>query len=213
MYEIKLNEKVIETTEKLYNFDAEFTNEFGTVCGVDEAGRGPLCGPVCIAAVILNPEIKIHGLNDSKKLNEAKREFLYGEILKHAIAYNIVLVHADVIDEINILKATLKGMAQAVNGLEIKPSIALIDGNKCPDIDIKAKAVVKGDANSASIAAASVLAKVTRDNFMADLAKKHPEYMLEKHKGYPTKQHYEIIEKHGILPFYRKSFLKKRGIV
>ncbi len=203
----------LEKAKQLFEFDRQFEKEKGVVCGVDEAGRGPLCGPVCAAAVILKPGVILNGLNDSKKLNEEKRNNLYEQITQNAIAYNIVLINADVIDEINILNATLKGMAKAVEGLCEKPDIVLIDGNKCPNINIEAKAIVKGDSASASIAAASVLAKVTRDNFMKELSLKHPEYLLEKHKGYGTKQHYEIIEKHGILPFYRKSFLKKRGIV
>ncbi len=202
-----------EKTQQLFEFDRQFEKEKGVVCGVDEAGRGPLCGPVCAAAVILKPGVILNGLNDSKKLSEEKRNNLFEQITQSAIAYNIVLIHADVIDEINILNATLEGMKQAVNGLKAKPDIVLIDGNKCPNISIEARAVIKGDANSASIAAASVLAKVTRDNFMKELSLKHPEYLLEKHKGYGTKQHYEIIEKYGILPFYRKSFLKKRGVV
>ncbi len=205
--------QIEENTRRLFEFDSEIATEYGMVCGVDEAGRGPLCGPVCAAAVILKQGIVISGLNDSKKLNEQKRTALYEQITQNALAFNIVLVHADVIDEINILNATLKGMANAVDGLCKTPDIVLIDGNKCPDISIKANAVVQGDSKSASIAAASVLAKVTRDNFMKELSLKHPEYLLEKHKGYGTKQHYEIIEKYGILPFYRKSFLKKRGIV
>ncbi len=204
---------VLQKTAELYANDKAAMQEYGIICGVDEAGRGPLCGPVCAAAVILNENVKLNEINDSKKLNEEKRNALYEEIIKSAIAYNIVLIHADVIDEINILNATLKGMAKAINGLEKVPDIALIDGNKCPDVNIKTKAIVKGDATYASIAAASVLAKVTRDNYMKTLAIKHPEYLLDKHKGYPTKQHYEIIKEHGILPFYRKSFLKKRGIV
>ncbi len=203
----------MQGNDNLYTFDSDYRKSHAVICGVDEAGRGPLCGPVCVAAVILNEGTDIHGLNDSKKLTEKKRAELYPIIKQNALAYNIVMVEPDVIDEINILNATLLGMKNAVEGLNTVPDLALIDGNKCPSIATKSLAVVKGDSVSASIAAASVLAKVTRDLYMEELAKKHPEYMLEKHKGYPTKQHYEIIEKYGILPFYRKSFLKKRGIV
>ncbi len=204
---------MVNNSLSLYEFDEKYKSEYNIVCGVDEAGRGPLCGPVCVAAVILNKNAVIHGLNDSKKLTHKKREELFAIITQNAVAYNIVMVHHDVIDEINILKATLLGMKNAISGLNVKANIALIDGNKTPESDVKCFAVVKGDSQSASIAAASVLAKVTRDEYMKKLALQHPEYMFEKHKGYPTKQHYEIIEKYGLLPFYRKSFLRKRGIV
>ncbi len=199
--------------DTLYAFDSEFRKDYATICGVDEAGRGPLCGPVCVAAVILDENIIIDGLNDSKKLTEKKRAELFPIIKQHAKSYSIVMIGPEVIDEINILNATLLGMKNAVENLNITPNLALIDGNKCPDLLLKSQAVVKGDSFSASIAAASVLAKVARDMHMEELSAKYPQYLFEKHKGYPTKQHYEIIEKHGILPFYRKSFLKKRGIV
>ncbi len=198
---------------KLYEFDKTFFENGKLICGIDEAGRGPLCGPVCVAAVVLNYSDEIQGLNDSKKLTEIKRQNLYKQIVQRAVCYNIVMIDAQTIDEINILNATLLGMKQAAEGLKVQTDIALIDGNKCPNLNMQCKAVVKGDANSACIAAASVLAKVTRDNFMCELAKQYPQYMYEKHKGYPTKMHYEKIEKYGIQSFYRKSFLKKRGIV
>ena len=200
------------SNETLYAFDAAKRAEHGTVCGVDEAGRGPLCGPVCCAAVILNPDDPIAGVNDSKKLTEKRRNALYEEIIHRALAYKIVFISPQEIDERNILWATMDGMAQAVAGLEITPDYVLIDGNRCPPGLIQpAEAVVKGDANSASIAAASILAKVSRDRYMLELDKEFPQYQLAKHKGYPTKLHYELIARYGIQPFYRRSFLKKQG--
>ncbi|MEG0396368.1 MAG: ribonuclease HII, partial [Oscillospiraceae bacterium] len=198
-------------TSDLYAFDADYKLKYGAVCGVDEAGRGPLCGPVCVAAVILDESTQINGINDSKKLSEKKREALYGEIIKNAVSYQIVFVEPQIIDEINILRATMLGMKNAVEGLSFVPSLALIDGNRCPDTDIPTQYVIKGDAFSASIAAASILAKVTRDRYMINLAQEYPQYQLEKHKGYPTKLHYELLDKYGIQSFYRKSFLKNRG--
>ncbi|MEF9864902.1 MAG: ribonuclease HII [Oscillospiraceae bacterium] len=198
-------------TSDLYAFDADYKLKYGAVCGVDEAGRGPLCGPVCVAAVILDESTKINGINDSKKLSEKKREALYDEIIKNAVSYQIVFVEPQIIDEINILRATMLGMKNAVEGLSFVPSLALIDGNRCPDTDIPTQYVIKGDAFSASIAAASILAKVTRDRYMINLAQEYPQYQLEKHKGYPTKLHYELLDKYGIQSFYRKSFLKNRG--
>lgn len=200
------------SNEALYAFDTAKRAEHGTVCGVDEAGRGPLCGPVCCAAVILNPDDPIEGVNDSKKLTEKRRDVLYEEITKRALAYKIIFISPQEIDERNILWATMDGMAQAVAGLEITPDYVLIDGNRCPPGLIQpAEAVVKGDANSASIAAASILAKVSRDRYMLELDKQYPQYQLAKHKGYPTKLHYELIAQYGIQPFYRRSFLKKQG--
>lgn len=196
----------------LYEFDALRRDAHGVLAGVDEAGRGPLCGPVCCAAVILNPADPIEGVNDSKKLTERRREALYEEIVKRAVAYKVVMVSPDEIDEKNILWATMAGMARAVQGLEVSPDYILIDGNRCPPgLGIAAEAVVKGDANSASIAAASILAKVSRDRLMLELDKEYPQYQLAKHKGYPTALHYQMIEQYGIQPFYRCSFLKKQG--
>ena len=200
-------------TEELYAFDALFRAEWGTVCGVDEAGRGPLCGPVCVAAVVLDPAEPIEGINDSKKLSEKKREALYPKIIEKALAYKIVMIGPGTIDALNILGATMLGMQQAVEGLSVSPALALIDGNRCPQLAVPAQSVVKGDARSASIAAASILAKVERDRYMTELAQQYPQYQLEKHKGYPTKQHYELLDRYGVQPFYRKSFLKKRGYV
>ena len=198
-------------TEELYAFDEKIRQERGIFCGVDEAGRGPLCGPVCCAAVILDPNSPIEGVNDSKKLSEKKRELLYEEILRKALAWQAVLVGPEVIDQKNILWATMDGMRQAVEGLKIRPEFVLVDGNRCPDLDIPSASQVKGDATSASIAAASILAKVTRDRYMYQLDKEYPQYQLAKHKGYGTKLHYELIRQYGIQPFYRKSFLKKLG--
>lgn len=196
----------------LYDFDGNIRQEKGLFCGVDEAGRGPLCGPVVCAAVILDPEHPIEGINDSKKLSEKKREILFDEICKKAKAYSIIFVEPAAIDGKNILWATMDGMAQAVSQLDIVPQFALIDGNRVPpNLKTEGAAQVKGDALSASIAAASILAKVSRDRFMMKLDQQYPQYQLAKHKGYPTKLHYELIEQYGIQPFYRKSFLKKLG--
>ena len=196
----------------LYAYDAGQRAEHGVLCGVDEAGRGPLCGPVCCAAVILNPEDPIEGINDSKKLTEKRREALFEEITKRAIAYKVVFISPQEIDEKNILWATMDGMTQAVEGLSTQPEYVLVDGNRCPpDLKIPAQAVVKGDATSASIAAASVLAKVSRDRYMLELDRAYPQYQLARHKGYPTALHYQLIAEYGIQPFYRRSFLKKQG--
>lgn len=199
-------------TEDLYAFDEVFRAN-GILCGVDEAGRGPLCGPVCVAAVILDPANPIEGLNDSKKLSEKKREALFPEIKQKALAYHVVMVGPETIDELNILRATMLGMKQAVEGLLIQPEYVLIDGNRCPELSVPCEAVVKGDAKSASISAASILAKVSRDHYMEKLAQEYPQYQLQKHKGYPTKEHYALLDQYGVAPIYRKSFLKKRGYV
>ena len=204
--------KSMSSNPALYAFDAEQRARFGTICGVDEAGRGPLCGPVCCAAVILDPDDPIEGVNDSKKLSEKRREALYEEIIQRAVAYQVIFISPQEIDEKNILWATMDGMAQAVAGLDTQPDYALIDGNRCPpDLVCPSQSVVKGDATSASIAAASILAKVSRDRYMKELDKQYPQYQLAKHKGYPTKLHYELIAQYGIQPFYRRSFLKKQG--
>ena len=201
-----------EISAPLYEYDAAIRARYGCFAGVDEAGRGPLCGPVCVAACILDPANPVYGINDSKKLTEKRRDALYEEITKRALAYKIIFISPQEIDERNILWATMDGMAQAVAGLEITPDYVLIDGNRCPPGLIQpAEAVVKGDANSASIAAASILAKVSRDRYMLELDKQYPQYQLARHKGYPTKLHYELIAQYGIQPFYRRSFLKKQG--
>ena len=202
----------LKINQSLFDYAQAVKAEHGVFCGVDEAGRGPLCGPVCCAAVILDPEHPIPGVNDSKKISEKKRELVYEEIVTSALAYSIVLVGPEVIDEKNILWATMDGMRQAVEGLDNVPNFVLVDGNRCPpELAIPCDSLVKGDANSASIAAASVLAKVTRDRYMLELDRQFPQYQLAKHKGYGTKLHYEMIEKYGIQPFYRRSFLKKLG--
>ena len=196
----------------LYQFDALQRQQHGNLCGVDEAGRGPLCGPVCVAAVILNQEDPIDGVNDSKKLSEKRREELFDQITARALAYEIVFVSPQEIDERNILWATMDGMERAVRGLALTPDFVLVDGNRCPPgLEQPALAGVKGDATSASIAAASILAKVSRDRYMLELDKQYPQYQLARHKGYPTKLHYELIERYGIQDFYRRSFLKKQG--
>ena len=182
---------------------------FKTICGVDEAGRGPLAGPVYAAAVILPIDLEIDGLNDSKKLTEKKREALFDVICEKAISYSIGIATEEEIDEINILNATFLAMRRAVDGLSVKPDYALIDGNQHPGLLIADETVVKGDGKSMSIAAASILAKVSRDRFMLQIAEKYPEYCFEKHKGYGTKLHYEMIEKYGVAPIHRRSFLKK----
>ena len=182
------------------------------ICGIDEAGRGPLAGPVYAAAVVLHPGQVIEGVNDSKKLTEKKREALFDEIIEKALAYKIVFVGPEIIDRDNILNATMGGMRQAVEELDIVPNLVLIDGNRTPaGLTMPAQPVVKGDATSASIGAASVLAKVSRDRYMLELDRQYPQYQLAKHKGYPTKLHYELIAQYGIQPFYRRSFLKKQG--
>ena len=204
--------KKMSSNPALYEFDSQMRNVHGVLCGVDEAGRGPLCGPVCCAAVILNPEDPIEGVNDSKKLTEKRRELLYDEITRRALAWKVEFVSPQEIDEKNILWATMAGMARAVSELDITPDYVLVDGNRCPPgLEQPAQAVVKGDASSASIAAASILAKVSRDRYMLELDREYPQYQLAKHKGYPTRLHYELIARYGIQPFYRRSFLKKQG--
>ena len=201
-----------EISRPLYAYDDAVRAENGCFAGVDEAGRGPLCGPVCVAACILDPEKPVYGINDSKKLSEKKREALFEEIKAKALAYSIIFVGPEVIDRENILHATLGGMRRAVEELEITPHLVLVDGNRCPEgLAMPAQPVVKGDAASASIGAASILAKVSRDRYMLELDRQYPQYQLAKHKDYPTKLHYELIEKYGIQPFYRRSFLKKQG--
>jgi ribonuclease HII len=181
---------------------------FAAVCGVDEAGRGPLAGNVVAAAVILPQGLVIEGLNDSKKISEKKREALFDVIKKEAVAYSIAWATPAEIDEHNILGATMIAMRRAVAGLSVKADFALIDGNCSRGFDIPTETVVKGDAKSASIAAASILAKVTRDRGCIELDKQYPEYGIAKHKGYPTKDHMDAVRKYGPAPIYRMSFLK-----
>lgn len=179
------------------------------IAGVDEAGRGPLAGPVCAAAVILPPSIDIPGLNDSKKLSDKQRRALMPVIKENALAYGIAFATETEIDEINILQATFLAMRRAVEQLSVKPELLLIDGNRKCDFGIEAETVVHGDSLSASIAAASVLAKVTRDDYMLEQAEKYPQYGFEVHKGYGTKAHYAALLKHGHCPLHRMTFLKK----
>ena len=191
-----------------------YWNKNKTVAGVDEAGRGPLAGPVVVAAVILNPEIEIEGLNDSKKISEKKREELFEIIRETAIDWNVQIIPAKKIDEINILQATFLGMEKAVENLEIKPEICLIDGNQIPEkLKHCAKAIIKGDSRFASIAAASILAKVTRDRIMKKLHEKFPVYNFKKNKGYPTREHLKAISKYGIISAHRKSYRPVREAI
>lgn len=183
--------------------------EKGIVCGVDEAGRGPLAGPVCAAAVILPPHCEIPGLNDSKKLSDKKRRTLFPLIQEKAIAYGIAFATEQEIDEINILQATFLAMRRAIDQLEGKADFALIDGNRETDFGIPSMTVVGGDSKCASIAAASILAKVTRDEYMERLALEYPAYGFEVHKGYGTRRHYAALTEHGMCPAHRRSFLKK----
>ena len=182
---------------------------YGVICGVDEAGRGPLAGPVCAAAVILPDGYEIPGLNDSKQLTDKKRRELFPVIKEQAIAYGIAMVDETVIDRDNILNATFQAMREAVNQLAVKPELVLVDGNRLTDFGCEAVAVVKGDAKVASIAAASILAKVTRDEYMERMDALYPEYGFAVHKGYGTKRHYAAIEEYGMCPIHRRTFLKK----
>ena len=196
----------------LYEFEHAKREDLGIkyICGVDEAGRGPLAGPVFAAAVILPEDYEIEGLNDSKKLSEKKRDALFAEIIEHAVAYSIQSVDHKTIDEINILEATMLAMKTSVENLSTKPDAVYIDGNRVPkNMDIPTEFVIKGDATSASIAAASILAKVSRDRFMLEMDKKYPEYCFAKHKGYGTKLHYEKIREFGPSDIHRLTFLKK----
>ena len=180
------------------------------ICGIDEAGRGPLAGPVFAAAVILPQGLMIDGLNDSKKMTEKKREALFEVIQKEAIGYSIAFATEQEIDDINILQATFLAMRRALEGLNVPVDYALVDGNRMPDLgDVSGEPVVKGDAQSANIAAASILAKVSRDRVMLEIDKLYPEYQFAKHKGYGTKLHRELLQKYGMCPVHRRSFMKK----
>ena len=189
--------------------DENYAEGFQVICGVDEAGRGPLAGPVCAAAVILPPHTRIPGLNDSKKLTDKKRRELFPVICEQALAYGIGMATEQEIDEINILQATFLAMQRAMDGLQVRPDLALIDGNRQKDFGLPAKTVVKGDSLSANIAAASVLAKVTRDDLMIRQATEFPEYGFEIHKGYGTRAHYAALEQYGPSPIHRMTFLRK----
>ncbi len=200
-------EAEIKRTELMKEFDREY-KIYGTVCGIDEAGRGPLCGPVVAAAVILPDEYNILYINDSKKLSETKREEVYKEIDKYAIAYGVGIVSPERIDEINILQATYEAMRTAIHKLSVKPDILLNDAVTIPMVDIKQVPIIKGDAKSQSIAAASIVAKVTRDHLMEEYDKLYPEYGFAKHKGYGTAAHIKAIKEYGPCPIHRRTFIK-----
>ena len=186
-----------------------YSDEIRLICGVDEAGRGPLAGPVCAAAVILPKDLELPGLTDSKKLTDKKRRELFPLIQEQAIAYGIGMATEQEIDEINILQATFLAMQRALDQLSVKPDLALIDGNRQKDFGVPTKTVVKGDSLSANIAAASILAKVTRDDLMVKMAEQYPQYGFEIHKGYGTKAHYAALREFGACPIHRMTFLKK----
>ena len=196
--------------KNMWQFEEElFAQGYKLVCGVDEAGRGPLAGPVCAAAVILPEHLEIPGLDDSKKLSDKRRRELFPIIKEQAIAYGIGLASHEEIDEINILQATFLAMERAIAGLQVKPEFALIDGNREKDFGLPVKTVVKGDSLSANIAAASVLAKVTRDMLMEEAAVEYPGYGFEIHKGYGTRAHYDALRQQGACAIHRMTFLKK----
>ena len=198
------------STENMWEIEDSFHSEtIKVICGVDEAGRGPLAGPVCAAAVILPEHLELPGLTDSKKLTDKKRRELFPLIQEQAIAYGIGFATEQEIDEINILQATFLAMQRALDQLTVKPDLALIDGNREKDFGLPVKTVVKGDSLSANIAAASILAKVTRDNLMVEMAEKYPQYGFEIHKGYGTKAHYAALREHGACAIHRMTFLKK----
>lgn len=205
-------EQLIQKYEDLSEYEKQYWNKgLKLVAGIDEAGRGPLAGPVVAAACILNPEVQILGLDDSKKLTEKKREALYEEIKEKAVAYSIIRVEADIIDEVNILNATKGAMRSCVEQLKsigYTPDVLLIDAVNLDGTGVEVVPIIKGDAKSNSIAAASVLAKVTRDHIMMDYDKEYPGYGFGKHKGYGTKDHYAAIREHGMTPIHRRTFLK-----
>lgn len=197
-----------EIIDWLYYENRARNNGYSIICGVDEAGRGPLAGPVYAAAVVLKKGQIIEGVNDSKKLSEKKREALFDKIINEAEDFSIASASAREIDEYNILNATFFAMKRAADGLKTKPQYAMIDGNRLPPLDIPAETIVKGDAKSLSIAAASILAKVSRDRYMLEMAEKYPQFQFEKHKGYGTKLHYEMLDKYGPCEIHRQTFLK-----
>lgn len=201
--------KVEENIDWLLYENEAIEKGYKLICGVDEAGRGPLAGPVYAAAVVLPKGYVIEGVNDSKKLTEKKREALFDKIINECEDFCIATASQQEIDDVNILNATFLAMRRAVEGLRIKPDLALIDGNKEPGLDIDEQTIIKGDAKSASIAAASILAKVARDRYMLEMAEKYPQYQFEKHKGYGTKLHYEALDEFGPCEIHRMTFLKK----
>lgn len=193
----------------MFDYDRKIRENYPVFCGIDEAGRGPLAGDVYAAAVVFDNDTYIEGVNDSKKLSAKKREALFDEIISKAKAYCIATATVEEIAELNILGATMLAMKRACDGLSTKCDLALIDGNKAPDLYCKTKTLIKGDATSASIAAASILAKVSRDRYMAKMAEIYPEYGFEKHAGYGTKAHTDAIKKYGACPIHRELFLRK----
>ncbi len=197
-------------TVDLWSMESDLmASGFASLCGIDEAGRGPLAGPVCAAAVMLPPGLVLSGLNDSKKLTEKKREALYDEIVSSALHYGIAFAAVEEIEELNILGATFLAMRRAYAQLGVTPDLALVDGNRDPGLDVLTRCVVKGDATCADIAAASILAKVTRDRYMLEMAERYPMYGFEKHKGYGTAAHYAALREYGPCQIHRPSFLKK----
>ncbi|MBP8594550.1 MAG: ribonuclease HII [Ruminococcus sp.] len=195
--------------KELFEYDSAVRNDFPLICGVDEAGRGPLAGDVYAAAVILEDDTLIDYLNDSKKISEKRRELLFDEIKEKAKAWCIATASVEEIDSLNILQATMLAMKRAVEGLGIEPDMALVDGNRLPELSCPAQCVIKGDATSASIAAASVLAKVARDRYMRELDQAYPQYQFSQHKGYGTKLHCDMLRQYGPSPVHRRTFLKK----
>lgn len=198
-------------TNDLYSCEAALRKDYPILCGIDEAGRGPLAGPVCAAACVLPEGLVIEGLNDSKKLSEKRREALYEQITTQAVAWAVCLVDEAVIDEINILQATFRAMRGAVAKLGLQPDLCLVDGNRDPGLGLPTRTVVKGDASCASVAAASILAKVTRDRLMCAYDAQYPGYGFAVHKGYGTQAHYAAIQQLGLCPIHRRSFLKNYG--
>jgi ribonuclease HII len=208
----KTKESADKKQENLSLFSL-FDYEGEVICGVDEAGRGPLAGPVTAAAVILDPAQPIAGLRDSKKLSEAQRDALAIEIKEKALAWAIAECSEQEIDSLNILQATMLAMRRAVEALKITPTLALIDGNRCPVMAIRSEAIVKGDDKVPAISAASILAKTARDHLLAQLHQQYPEYALDQHKGYPTALHLERLKQHGVSPIHRKSYAPVKALL
>lgn len=204
-----MKQATLDRRKALWTFDQQYSEKYGAICGVDEAGRGPLAGDVYAAAVIFPEHCNIEGLDDSKKLSESRREILFKKIQEEALCFCIATASVAEIEKYNILQASLLAMKRAVEGLQVTPDYALIDGNQLPKLKIPMACIVKGDATSASIAAASVLAKVARDQYMTAQAKIYPGYLFEKHKGYGTAEHRKLLLQNGACPIHRQSFLKK----
>lgn len=205
-----MKEKELERITNLKQIENKLYEEgTRTICGIDEAGRGPLAGPVVVAAVIMPKESMIEGVNDSKKVSEKKRELLYEQIIKEAVSYSVGIIDQKEIDEVNILNATKKGLTLAIKGLKVKPDRILVDAlTKIDTCNIPYTSIIKGDAKSYSIAAASIIAKVTRDRIMREWSEIYPQYGFEKHKGYGTKMHMDAIKEYGLCPLHRLSFVK-----